>query len=91
MNERIFNMLNMKNTFSKCDLNTSQMPDYFREDGSIEQLSGDDFGADEGEISTLSEMHKFMAALGSEKLLSKQMWTLAFTPHSFPSEVSEDA
>ena len=36
-------------------------------------------------LSTLDDMHKFMVALGSEKLLSQQMWELAFTPHSFPS------
>lgn len=91
MHERIFDVLEMQNTFPKRELNASQMPDYFKSDGSIEQLSGDDFGGDGGEISTLDDMHKFMVALGSEKLLSQQMWELAFTPHSFPSEVPADA
>ena len=91
MHERIFNVLTMQNTFPKYELKPSQMPDYFKGDGSIDKLVGDDFGGDGGEISTLEDMHKFMAALGSEKLLSKEMWTVAFTPHSFPSEVPEDA
>mgnify|MGYP001031016298 FL=1 len=91
MQERIFNVLTMQNTFPKYELGSSQMPDYFKSDGSIDKLIGDDFGGDGGEISTLEDIHKFMAALGSEKILSKEMWTLAFTPHSFPSEVPEDA
>ena len=91
MKERIFDVLDMPNTFPKYDLDPNRMPDYFRSDGSIDQLMGDDFGGDGGEISTLEDMHKFMAALGSEKLLSNEMWTQAFTPHSLPSEVPEDA
>jgi len=91
MHERIFNVLNMQSTFSKYDLELSQMPDYFKSDGSIAQFADNDFEGDGGEISTLGDMHKFMSALGSEKLLSKQMWNLAFTPHSLPSEVPEDA
>ncbi|MCH2214907.1 MAG: beta-lactamase family protein [Flavobacteriales bacterium] len=91
MNERIFKVLAMENTYPKYDMDPSQMPDYFSSDGSVDQIGGDDFGGDGGEISTLEDMHKFMAALGSEELLSEKMWTLAFTPHSFPSEVPEDA
>ncbi|MEM6842143.1 MAG: serine hydrolase domain-containing protein [Bacteroidota bacterium] len=91
MHEKIFSVLEMKNTFPKYDLNPSNMPDYFRSDGSLTELSGDDFGGDGGEISTLNDMHKFMSALGSEKLLSEQIWNLAFTPHSLPNEVPEDA
>lgn len=91
MEERIFNVLKMKNTFPKSELNSNQVSDYFKSDGSIDKLKGDDFGGDGGEISTLEDMHKFMSALGSAELLSQQMWTLAFTPHSFPKEVPEDA
>lgn len=91
MQERIFNVLSMQNTFPKYELEQSRMPDYFKSDGSIDNLIGDDFGGDGGELSTLEDMHKFMTALGSEKLLSKEMWTKAFTAHSFPSEVPEDA
>lgn len=91
MDERIFNVLAMHNTFPKLDIEPNKMPNYFTSNGGIEQLVSDDFGGDGGEISTLEDMHKFMAALGSEELLSKNMWALAFTPHSFPSEVPEDA
>ncbi|MFC4219099.1 serine hydrolase domain-containing protein [Flagellimonas marina] len=91
MEERIFNVLEMKNTFPKSELDSNQVSDYFKSDGSIDKLIGDDFGGDGGEISTLEDMHKFMSALGSVELLSPQMWTLAFTPHSFPKEVPEDA
>ena len=91
MDERIFDVLAMKNTFPRSKMEPNKMPNYFNSNGSVELLIGDDFGGDGGEISTLEDMHKFMAALGSEKLLSKRMWTLAFTPHSFPSEVPEDA
>jgi CubicO group peptidase (beta-lactamase class C family) len=91
MEERVFDVLDMQNTFPRYELDPDQVGDYFRSDGSIADLGGDDFGGDGGEISTLEDMHKFMLALGSEKLLSEQTWTLAFTPHSFPSEVPEDA
>ena len=91
MKEKIFDILEMENTFPKYELEPGKISDYFKNDGSIDKLVGDDFGGDGGEISSLEDMHKFMSALGSEKLLSEQMWTLAFTPHSFPSEVPEDA
>lgn len=91
MKERIFDVLEMNNTIPKYDLKSREMPDYFQSDGTISKLEGDDFGGDGGEISSLEDIHKFMSALGSNELLSEQMWTLAFKPHSLPSEVPEDA
>ena len=91
MKERIFDVLEMKNTMPRSDIDPGKLVDYFRSDGSVVKLAADDYGGDGGEISTLEDMHTFMLSLGSDKLLSKAMWTLAFTPHSLPSEAPEDA
>lgn len=36
-------------------------------------------------------MHRFMLALGSERLLRAESWDRMVTPHSLPSEVPEGA
>lgn len=91
LKERIFDPLGMNSSklVYKYDLN--KLPQYFLEDGTIMTQGYDIYGGDGAELSTLDDMYKFMLALGSEKLLSKEMWDLAFTPHSLPSEVPEDA
>ena len=91
MKEKIFDVLDMKNTLPRSDIDPTKLADYFRSDGSVVKPGGDDYGGDGGEISTLDDMHNFMVALGSDKLLSKEMWNLAFTAHSLPSEAPEDA
>ena len=37
-------------------------------------------------ITTLSDLHRFANALGSSKLLKRESWDLAFTPHSRPED-----
>ena len=94
MHEEIFTPLDMKNTVLAFKFDLSKLPQYFFQDGTTLNESterGVIYGGDGAEISTLDDMYKFMMALGSENLLSKEMWDLAFTPHSWPSEVPEDA
>ncbi|NVN18553.1 serine hydrolase [Muricauda sp. HICW] len=92
MQERIFEPLGMRNTSMIYTYDLDELPQYFLQDGTIYQE--DDvviYGGDGAEVSTMDDMYTFMMALGSDTLLSKAMWELAFTPHSFPNEVPEDA
>jgi CubicO group peptidase (beta-lactamase class C family) len=91
LKERIFDPLGMKNTVFVYAYDLNKLPQYFLQDGTIMTQAYDIYGGDGAELSTLEDMYKFMLALGSEKLLSKEMWELAFTPHSLPSEVPSDA
>lgn len=90
LRERLLTPLEMNKTLLTSELDFSKLIDYFRMDGSIAEPSSNGTEGDRIEFSTLDDMHKFMAALGSEKLLSKEIWELAFIPHSLPSEVPED-
>ena len=38
-----------------------------------------------GIVSTLPDMHRFAMAIGTDTLMNAEMWELAFTPHSDPS------
>ena len=91
LKERIFDPLSMNNSVLVYKYDLNKLPQYFLEDGTILTQGYDIYGGDGAELSTLEDMYKFMFALGSEKLLSKEMWELAFTPHSLPSEVPADA
>ena len=86
LNSRIFGPLSMKDSFWR---------DYSDKMATIDLLSADGkslapkermLQGEAGIVSTLFDMHRFALAIGSEKLLSKEMWELAFTPHSDPKD-----
>ena len=87
-----------KHIFSILDMNESSITDksnvtaYFSGDGKIVYYNDDMeiFGDGQGS-SSLSDMYKFISAIGSLKLLNPESWELVLTPHSLPSEVPEGA
>ena len=48
------------------------------------------FIGDAGIFSTTKDLHKFLLAINSDKLLSKATWELALTPHSLPKEAKRE-
>jgi CubicO group peptidase (beta-lactamase class C family) len=48
------------------------------------------FIGDAGIFSTTKDLHKFLLAINSEKLLSKTTWQLALTPHSLPKDARRE-
>jgi CubicO group peptidase (beta-lactamase class C family) len=90
--ERIFLPLGMASTVH--DPNHLRAPGTKYYNGSGDVIDVDTLGRpDPGDhgISNLRDLHRFMLALGSERLLSRESWGLVFTPHSLPSEVPENA
>ncbi|BFP43182.1 serine hydrolase domain-containing protein [Flavobacteriaceae bacterium GF1] len=48
------------------------------------------FIGDAGIFSTTTDLHKFLMAINSNKLVSKKFWKLALTPHSLPKEARRE-
>lgn len=87
LQERIFKPLGMKNTYHSASVYGPGAPVYYKQDGSpATPFPHINYKGDGGSKSTLQDLHKFAMAIGSEKLLTKASWNLAFTPHSLPEE-----
>jgi CubicO group peptidase (beta-lactamase class C family) len=90
--ERIFQPLGMTETVHDPSDLRARIANYYTEAGDV--IVGDTLRrplAGDGGISSLGDLHRFMRALGSERLVSRKSWDLLFTPHSLPSEVPENA
>ncbi|MFC0878546.1 serine hydrolase domain-containing protein [Saccharicrinis sp. FJH2] len=87
LQEHIFKPLNMNETYWSSPIYGPYMPVYYLEDGKALLPANElDFTGPGGEKTTLRDLHKFMQAVGTDKLISKESWTLAFKPHSLPEE-----
>lgn len=87
LQERVFKPLNMEDTYWSEPVYGPSMPVYYLQNGmAILPAPALDFSGPGGEKTTLRDMHKFMLALGSEKLISKESWALAFKSHSMLEE-----
>lgn len=91
LDEQLFGPLGMEDTAHDLNVFGDRVPKYYTQDGRVRDSPDPLFGGDGGETSSLQDMHRFMLALGSERLLSEESWERIFTPHSLPSEVPEDA
>src|SRR6056297_3441333 len=89
---RIFEPLQMQNTAHDPAEARTPMPVYYMGDGSaVREVTDPHLEPGDGGVSTMQDLHKFLAALGSESLLTADSWNRMFTPHSFPSESIEGA
>jgi CubicO group peptidase (beta-lactamase class C family) len=91
LEERIFEPLGMDDTKHSPEVFGDRVPNYFTEDGRILESAPWFSVGDGAETSSLRDLHRFMLALGSDRLLSEESWNLMFTAHSLPSEVPEGA
>jgi len=92
LRKRIFQPLEMQQTAHDPEEAKTPMPVYYMGDGSaVREITGSNLEPGDGGVSTMPDLHKFMAALGSETLLSADSWNRMFTPHSLPSESIEGA
>ena len=87
LQEKIFEPLEMNRTYWSSPLYGPGMPVYYLNDGSP-LIPADmlDFTGPGGEKTTLRDLHKFMLAVGTDKLISQSTWELALQPHSLPNE-----
>ena len=87
LQEKVFKPLNMVDTYWSAPVYGPNMPVYYLETGEpLLPAKELDFSGPGGEKTTLQDLHKFMMAVGTAKLISKQSWSLAFQPHSLPEE-----
>ncbi len=91
MQRHLFGPLGMADSEPAAAARGEGMPDYLSSDGRINGEPPTSYFGDGSEISTLRDMHRFMAAIGSEVLLEPASWELMFKPHSLPTEVPEGA
>lgn len=91
LEEQLFQPLGMDATAHDPDLIGDRVPDYDMQDGAVVERREGLFVGDPGQTSSLRDLHRFMLALGSDRLLGDDSWDLMFTPHSLPSEVPEGA
>ncbi len=87
LQDKIFKPLGMKNTYYSACTYGPGSPVYYKQDGSsATPFPHMNYKGDGGSKSTLEDLHKFALAIGSDQLLSKISWELAFTPYSQPEE-----
>jgi len=87
LRKRLFEPLDMQHTAHDPKEAKTTIPVYFQGDGSaVREVTGSNLEPGDGGVSTLQDLHKFLAALGSENLLNADSWNLMFTRHSLPSE-----
>lgn len=91
LKEQLFQPLGMDATAHDPDLIGDRVPNYYMQDGRVIESREGIFVGEGGETSSLRDLHRFMLALGSDRLLGEASWDLMFTPHSLPSEVPEGA
>lgn len=91
LDEQLFHPLGMEETVFDFDVFGNRVPEYYTQDGHVRDSPLPFFIGDGGQTSSLPDMHRFMLALGSKRLLSAESWERMFTPHSLPSEVPEGA
>jgi CubicO group peptidase (beta-lactamase class C family) len=91
LQDQIYKPLDMKNTYNSTSVYGPGAPVYYRQDGSpATPFPHSNYRGDGGAKSTLEDLHKFMVALGSEKLLRPESWEIMFQKHSLPEEAFRD-
>ncbi len=91
LKDRIFGPLDMKSTYNSISVYGPGAPVYYLQDGSAATpFPHGNYRGDGGSKSTLEDLHKFMLALGSEKLLKPDSWEIMFRQHSLPAEAARD-
>ncbi|WP_073571974.1 serine hydrolase domain-containing protein [Algoriphagus zhangzhouensis] len=86
---RIFEPLGMTNTYNSTSIYGPGAPVYYLSDGNpATPFPHSNYRGDGGSKSTLKDLHKFMLAIGSDKLLKTESWDLMFTEYSFPDEAT---
>lgn len=87
--ERIFEPLNMTNTYNSTSVYGPGAPVYYLSNGNATTpFPHSNYRGDGGAKSTLADLHKFMACIGSDKLLKPESWKLMFKKHSLPEEAT---
>ncbi|WP_276390732.1 serine hydrolase domain-containing protein [Eudoraea chungangensis] len=85
--ERIFDSLGMKSSYNSTSIYGPGSPVYYLEDGTpATPFPHSNYKGDGGTKSTLQDLHKFMLAVGTDKLLKPESWELMFKKHSLPEE-----
>ncbi|WP_146260432.1 serine hydrolase domain-containing protein [Algoriphagus chordae] len=88
-NQRIFLPLGMNSTYNSTSIYGPGSSVYYLQNGSpATPFPHGNYRGDGGEKSTLQDLHKFMVALGNDKLLKPESWNLMFQKHSYPKEAS---
>ena len=83
----IFEPLEMNETYWSNTIYGPNSPVYYTSDGEpYLPVIEIDYTGPGGEKTTLRDLHKFMMTVGSETLISKESWALAFKAHSLPEE-----
>ncbi len=86
---RIFSPLGMTSTYNSTSIYGPGSPVYYSSDGSaFLPFPHNNYKGDGGAKSSLADLHRFMQAVGSEKLLKKESWDVMFEQHSLPSEAT---
>lgn len=89
--DRIFTPLDMESTYNSTSIYGPGAPVYYLQDGSAATpFPHGNYRGDGGSKSTLEDLHKFMLALGSEKLLKPESWSIMFKKHSRPEEATRE-
>jgi CubicO group peptidase (beta-lactamase class C family) len=87
LQEWIFRPLEMDETYWSESRYGPNSPIYYRSNGEeILPVIEIDYTGPGGEKTTLRDLHKFMLTIGTDVLLSKESWDLAFQPYSLPEE-----
>ncbi len=84
---RIFIPLDMSSSYNSKSVYGPGSPVYYLQDGlPATPFPHNNYKGDAGTKSTLQDLHKFMVAVGTDKLLKPESWDLMFQKHSLPEE-----
>ncbi|WP_067151836.1 serine hydrolase domain-containing protein [Pseudotamlana agarivorans] len=84
---RIFTPIGMTSSYNSTSIYGPGSPVYYLQDGSpATPFPHSNYRGDGGTKSTLQDLHIFMVAVGSDKLLKKESWDLMFQKYSLPEE-----
>ena len=87
--ERIFKPLGMINSYnSPSKYGPGSSINYLKDGSPALPARSISYRGGGGEKSTLGDLHKFMAAIGTEILLKPESWELIFKKHSLPEEAT---
>ncbi|MEJ2239238.1 MAG: serine hydrolase [Gemmatimonadales bacterium] len=86
LQERIARPLDMMHTHWLSPQRAAEVAPQFQRDGKSTAHPDDYYPGDGGIVSTLSDMYRFALGLGSNGLMSDDLWELAFTPQALPED-----
>lgn len=89
LKDRIFDPLQMVSTYNSKSTYGPGAPVYYLGNGdAATPFPHDNYKGDGGSKSTLQDLHKFMLAVGTDKLLKEESWEVMFQKHSLPEEAN---